>query len=266
VSLAKPPVAARPRAPRPRPRAGTASAETASDPAPAGQSPADPEYRPLDLSRLLESSRRKLSTEPDAKAPAKQTGRSPAVLRRLLRIAVLVGIAAGAALLLRAFVVAPYYIPSGSMEPTLHGCANCNDDHILIDKISYRFHPPQQSDIVVFAAPPGAGLPDKVLVKRVVGLPGQHLALRHGYVYINGKRLEEPYLNRAFLRKECGPGGPSTPETGRSRWTIPSGDVFVMGDNRCNSTDSRAFGPIPDSSIIGRAFAIIWPLGRIRLL
>jgi signal peptidase I len=152
------------------------------------------------------------------------------------------------------------------MEPTLHGCANCNDDHILIDKISYRFHPPQQSDIVVFAAPPGAGLPDKVLVKRVVGLPGQHLALRHGYVYINGKRLEEPYLNRAFLRKECGPGGPSTPETGRSRWTIPSGDVFVMGDNRCNSTDSRAFGPIPDSSIIGRAFAIIWPLGRIRLL
>lgn len=182
------------------------------------------------------------------------------VVRRVVRIAVLLAIAAVAALVLRIFVVAPYYIPSGSMEPTLHGCAHCNDDHILIDKISYRFHAPQVGDIVVFNRPPQVKLPDPVLVKRVIGLPGDHLVLRRGLVYIDGKRLREPYLN-----KKCGPR-PTRPTNGRSHWTIPRGDVFVMGDNRCDSYDSRDFGPIPESSIIGRAFAIVWPLNRIRLL
>ncbi len=83
------------------------------------------------------------------------------------------------------------------------------------------------------------------------------MALRDGLVFVNGKRLEENYL-----RKACGPR-PSRPEIGTSRWRIPAGDVFVMGDNRCDSTDSRTFGPIPESSIVGRAFAIIWPLKRI---
>jgi signal peptidase I len=197
------------------------------------------------------------AAEKEPETPNRQ--RSLAV-RRTVRIAVLLAIAAVAALMLRLFVVAPYYIPSGSMEPTLHGCAHCNDDHILIDKISYHFHAPQEGDIVVFNRPPHAETQDPVLVKRVIGLPGDHLALRDGRVYIDGKRLVEPYLD-----KKCGPR-PTRPTTGRTRWTVPHDDVFVMGDNRCDSLDSRDFGPIPESLIIGRAFAIVWPLNRIRLL
>jgi signal peptidase I len=200
------------------------------------------------------------SSEPTSAEQQTSAPRRSAVLRRTVRIAVLLAIAAAAAIVLRVFVVAPYYIPSGSMEPTLHGCAHCDDDHILIDKVSYHFHGPQEGDIVVFHRPPRAQTQDKVLVKRVIGLPGDHLTLRRGLVYINGKRLAEPYLD-----KKCGPR-PSRPDTGRRRWTIPRDDVFVMGDNRCDSLDSRDFGPIRESSIIGRAFAIVWPLGRIRLL
>ena len=112
-------------------------------------------------------------------------------------------------LLLRTYVVAPYYIPSESMEPTLHGCTGCNDDHVLVDKFSYRLHDPHQSDIVVFTRPPAAQTTDHVLIKRVIGLPGDRVVLKHGNVYINGKRLKEPYV-----RKACGPH-PTRPETGQ---------------------------------------------------
>jgi signal peptidase I len=189
-----------------------------------------------------------------------------AVLRRVVRLTVLLAIAAIAAFLLRAFVVSPYYIPSGSMEPTLHGCKHCDDDRVLVDKISYHFHSPQRGDIIVFGKPPGVHTPDSVLIKRVIGLPGDRVALRHGQVFINHKRLKESYLDHTFLRRRCGLGPWTAPETSRSRWKIPAGDVFVLGDNRCDSTDSRTFGPIPESSIVGRAFLIVWPLSRITLL
>jgi signal peptidase I len=113
---------------------------------------------------------------------------------------------------------------------------------------------------VVFHRPPGIAVQESVLIKRVIGLPGDQVVLKNGRVYINGGLLDEPYV-----RSACGPR-PSLPHTTTSRWTIPDNEVFVMGDNRCDSTDSRDFGPIKSSSIIGRAFAIIWPLGRIRML
>jgi signal peptidase I len=169
-------------------------------------------------------------------------------------------IVAATVVLLRTFVVQPYYIPSESMEPTLHGCKGCNDDHVLVDKISYRAHDVHPGDIVVFHRPKNASTDEAILIKRVIATAGDVLQLRQGEVLVDGRRLDEPYLD-----KGCGPRS-THPLTSRTRWKIPSGDVFVMGDNRCDSYDSRAFGPIPTSSIVGRAFAIIWPLNRLRSL
>jgi len=190
---------------------------------------------------------------------------SPKTARALIRMGVIVLIAALAAVLLRTFVVSPYYIPSESMEPTLHGCSGCNNDHVLVDKLSYRLHSPHQGDIVVFHRPKSISaqeIPDSVLIKRVIGLPGDKVTLRGGQVYINDLLLHESYVDH----KKCG-NNPSVPgPSGTTSWLVPSNDVFVMGDHRCDSVDSRYFGPISESSIIGRAFMIIYPFNRIRLL
>lgn len=245
-----------PRRRRPKPPGSRPAPAPGPQPDPASTSaPKSP-----DISRFLEASEPQPDDDDDEQKPSATAQNTRKALRVLLRIAVIVAIAVGAALLLRTYVVAPYYIPSESMEPTLHGCTGCDDDHVLVDKISYRLHDPHQSDIVVFTRPPAAKTTDHVLIKRVIGLPGDRVVLKHGNVYVNGKRLKEPYV-----RKACGPH-PTRPETGQSRWQVPKGDLFVLGDNRCDSMDSREFGPITESSVVGRAFAIIWPLGRIGLL
>ncbi|MEO9138540.1 MAG: signal peptidase I [Jatrophihabitans sp.] len=194
-------------------------------------------------------------------------GRKPSALssfwkrwrRGLVKLVVLAAVAAVAATLLRIFVLAPYYIPSESMEPTLHGCTGCDNDHVLVDKISYRFHDPRQSDIVVFDKPKGVVVPagEDVLIKRVIALPGDTIAIKKGRVIVNGALLKESYLNKD---KSC------YPSTNMVTRTVPANRVFVMGDNRCNSTDSRVFGTIPESAIVGRAWLIIWPLKRIGTL
>ena len=172
-------------------------------------------------------------------------------------------IAVGAALLLRTFVVEPYYVPSQSMEPTLHGCKGCNDDHVLVEKLSYLFHDPQPGDIVVFNRPSTWKVPDQVLIKRVIGVPGDRIKLQDGKVYRNGARLDESYVNQ-----KCR-GGTRTPNGSPKKKVyarVPNGDLFVMGDNRCDSEDSRYFGVVPQSAVIGRAFLIIWPFHRIHSL
>ncbi|MBN9620451.1 MAG: signal peptidase I [Actinobacteria bacterium] len=188
-----------------------------------------------------------------------RSGRGSRLRRTLVRSVAIVAVAVLAAVLLRAFVVQPYYIPSASMEPTLHGCPTCNDDRVLVDKFSYRIHSPRVRDIVVFHRPPGVSA-ESVLIKRIVALGGDVVQLRDGDLYVNGLQVDEPYINKA-----CGAHA-TRPLTNVSRWVVPANDVFVMGDNRCDSLDSRSFGPIPVSSIIGRAFAIVWPLKRARLL
>ena len=165
-------------------------------------------------------------------------------------------IVAAAAVTLRAYVVAPYYIPSASMEPTLKGGDGVTDDRILVDKITYRIHDPHQGDIVVFDRPDTWTVNDKTLVKRIIGLPGDVVSLRSGLVYVNGVRLTEDYVNKA-----CGAAA-TKPLTRTSQWKVPMDDYFVMGDNRCNSADSREFGPVPDDKIVGRVFVIVWPLSR----
>jgi signal peptidase I len=141
------------------------------------------------------------------------------------------------------------------MEPTLHGCGGCQPDRLLVDKLSYRLHAVHRGDVVVFHRPTGAPIEDTNLVKRVVGLPGDMLTASQGVVYINSRPLTEPYVNIACNgTRDFGPT------------TVPAGDVFVMGDNRCDSLDSRSFGPVPQSLIVGRAFVIVWPLNRIHWL
>jgi signal peptidase I len=171
---------------------------------------------------------------------------------------VIVVVATTAALLLRAFVVAPYFIPSASMEPTLHGCSGCNNDRVLVNKLSYRIHSIHRGDVVVFHRPKTWQVSDKVLIKRVIGLPGEVLTTRKGIVYVDGLELAEPYLDR-----HCPSGTVGLPA---KSVTVPPDTAFVMGDNRCDSSDSRRFGAIPESSVIGRAFVTIWPFGRMHWL
>jgi signal peptidase I len=155
-----------------------------------------------------------------------------------------------AAVGLRTFVVQPFYIPSGSMEPTL-----IVGDKVLVNKLSYDFHSVHRGDVIVFKKPPNDFSPGiKDLIKRVIGLPGETISARDGSVYINGQKLKESWL----------PKGVTTADFGPVR--IPSGQYFVMGDNRGDSADSRVFGPITKNLIIGRAFLLVWPPSRIKFL
>jgi signal peptidase I len=178
------------------------------------------------------------------------------------------------ALLIKTFLVQAFYIPSESMDPTLRV-----GDRVLVNKLAYMFNPPSRGDVIVFANPSpgpppqrnpfsaffhwvaeGLGLAppdDEDFIKRVIGLPGDVIEQRQGVMYVNGNRLDEPYL--------------TTPRGGDNRtqgpWTVKKGHVFVMGDNRPNSNDSRVsqrsggLGQIPFDRIVGKAFVIIWPPG-----
>lgn len=163
--------------------------------------------------------------------------------------------ALGLAFLLRTFVVQTYSIPSVSMVPTL-----MVGDRILVDKLSYDFHAVHRGDVVVFATPPKE-LPIlnvKDLVKRVIGLPGETISSGlHGEVFINGKLIDQPWLTKS-ARENPGPA--------IVKQKIPPGQIFVMGDNRGSSDDSRYFGTVPESLIVGRAVLGFWPLSRIHWL
>jgi signal peptidase I len=174
--------------------------------------------------------------------------------RTLVEYAVLAVVAVAVALLIQAFLVKPYRIPSESMENTL-----LIGDRVLVDRISWRFTEPQRGEITVFH-PPFSG---PVLIKRIIGMPGDVISLRDGYVYINGVRLNEPYVRRIGGRQE-----PTDPFTNGLAWSlqqpyhVPAGTYFMMGDNRTDSGDSREFGPVPRGQLVGHAFWRYWPPGR----
>lgn len=149
------------------------------------------------------------------------------------------------ALILRGFVVDSIVVQGYSMEPGLqHG------ERILVNKLVYRFRPPGRGDIVVFRYPLD---PSRDFIKRVIGRPGDILEVRDGQVFINNHSLEEPYV-RSLGSTNLGPQ------------VVPEGTLFVLGDNRTNSEDSRYFGPIPEKSLKGKAFLIFWPPSGIRIL
>jgi signal peptidase I len=182
----------------------------------------------------------------------------PARSSRWLREGIVVVVVAVlVAVLLRTFVVQTFYIPSGSMEPTLQ-----IGDRILVDKLSYDLHGVHRGDIVVFGRPPAenCGGPEvNDLVKRVVGLPGDVLTLSGGYVYADGRRLDESWLPSSEQGiTTAGPTGTSYDLAHAYR--VPANDYFVMGDNRTDSCDSRYWGPIPRSLIVGKVSLRVWPL------
>ena len=164
----------------------------------------------------------------------------------------------------RTFVAQAYYIPSASMTPQLEV-----NDRVVVSKLAYDLHDPRRGDIVVFDAPPGLPAPPdhasapirfirrlfqpstQEYIKRVVALPGERVEGRQGRVLVDGKRLVEPYL----------PPGTSTATFAPT--VVPAGRLWVMGDNRSNSSDSRVFGTIARSSVVGRAMVRAWPPGRI---
>jgi len=202
----------------------------------------------------------------DERADGGGRGRHRAPVNRGRRWAietvVVVAVAVVVAVLLRTFLVATYSIPSGSMEPTLQ-----IGDRILVDKLSYHLHGIGRGDIIVFSTPPDehcAGAPVPDLVKRVIGLSGDTVSLLQGKVYVNGKLLAQPWLPAA-TRHETTPGPPGTAYSLSQPFKVPSGDVYVMGDNRTLSCDSRYWGPIKTSTIVGQVDLRIWPITRFHL-
>jgi signal peptidase I len=179
-------------------------------------------------------------------------------VRRALLMVVVVVLALLAA---EHWVARPYRIASASMEPALHcgrpapGCRAGTADIVLADRLSRR---PHRGDIVVARATAAARRrcgSGAALVKRVVGLPGETLAERDGFVSVGGRRLREPYLD-LFRRDHAPP----------RIWRVPPGAYFLLGDDRAGSCDSRTFGAVPRRDIVGRAVLVVWPPGRLRSL
>jgi len=163
------------------------------------------------------------------------------------------------AVVVKVFLLQAFYIPSLSMYPTLH-----EGDRVLVNKLSYRLHDVNRGDIVVFERPASetsSNIPD--LIKRVVGLPGESIVIDGGSVYVDNRKLDESYLPAGTVTS-----AQSAPYkcTVQAPCVVPQGSVWVMGDNRPDSKDSRYFGPIPESTIVGRAFVRVWPFGRFGLL
>jgi signal peptidase I len=195
----------------------------------------------------------------DEQGPATQDKEPSA--RWIVELVGVVVVAILVAVLLRTFVVATYSIPSGSMEPTLK-----IGDRIVVDKLSYHLHGVDRGDIVVFSTPPTencAGPPVSDLVKRVIGLPGETISLVDGYVSINGHLLPEPFLPPNVRDDTYPPPSVTAPYSLHEAYRIPAGEVYVMGDNRPESCDSRYWGPIRESTIVGKVDMRIWPVSRI---
>ncbi len=143
------------------------------------------------------------------------------------------------AVLINLFLAQATRVYGSSMEPNLH-----TDQRLVVEKVSYRLHGPHRGDVVVLRLPERG---PELLIKRVIGLPGETIEVRDGTVYINHQPLEEPYM----VRSANGSYGPTI---------IPKGNVFVMGDNRGASNDSRVFGPVPLERVVGRAWVSYWPI------
>jgi signal peptidase I len=152
-------------------------------------------------------------------------------------------IALGLATVIIIFLYQPVKVEGTSMAPLL-----TDQERIFINKFVYRFEPIERGDVVVFWYPLDRS---KSFIKRVVGLPGETVEIRQGHVYVNGRRLEEPYVPPQFA--DAGTYGPMR---------VPSDEYFVMGDHRASSNDSRVFGPVPSRYIYGKAVFAYWPVDR----
>lgn len=190
--------------------------------------------------------------------------RLPQPYRTIVDWLVTIGAAIVVVLVFEAEVAKPYRIPSSSMEPTLHcaqpaqGCRGTSDDRVIALRLAYDFESPARGQMVVFKTPAAAskcGGQDggTTFVKRLIGLPGDHVRERHGSIFINGKALSEPYVTPAERDHESG------------SWYVPKGRYFFLGDNRSDSCDSRVWGTVPRADLIGPVIFRYWPPDRIGL-
>ena len=156
------------------------------------------------------------------------------------------------------FIAQPYQVQQNSMERTLEP-----GQYVLVDKLTPRWDAYKRGDVVVFTPPALRTSDPTPFIKRVIGLPGDKVEIKDdGIVYVNGAALDEPYT----YKNAAGINEQTQPITDTTTWTVPAGDLFVMGDHRQKSADSRAFGPIPESQVIGRAFLRYWPISAFGIL
>jgi signal peptidase I len=189
------------------------------------------------------------STEPTLE-PKSKSAKKADLWRNLKENSTTVFIALALALVIRLFIAEPRYIPSESMFPTL-----ATGDRLVIEKVGYKFHPPDKGDIIVFQPPEMLRLignfeKSQAFIKRAIAQSGETVAVNNGVVYVNEQPLTENYIA-------------APPEYELIPVTVPEGQLFVMGDNRNNSNDSHVWGFLPAENVIGRAVFRFWPLGRI---
>lgn len=200
---------------------------------------------------------------------AEGEGKKKPVSRRSFwkELPILILVALVVAILIKTFLVQVFWIPSGSMRDTL-----IEGDRVVVNKLAYRLGEPHRGDVIVFDNPEaastdgetvfgallrhvveslGVSSPDTVLIKRVVAVGGETVEIRGGRVYVDGVAIDEPYVREGSTMPDFGP------------MAVDPGYVFVMGDNRNSSTDSRVFGPIPEKRIVGKAFLRVWPPSRL---
>lgn len=196
------------------------------------------------------------SGPPEGHPRSSHAGRSA-----LVEWLVIVVVALAAALLVKTFAVQAFFIPSQSMEPTLQ-----RGDRVLVDKLANDFGAVNTGDVIVFRRPPSDPSPIDDLIKRVIAGPGQSIYVANCKVYVNGIELSQPYLPKGWENPSSeyctvwdAPGMLDLPDP----YTVPAGHYFVMGDNRKDSDDSRYWGPVPASYVVGVAFVRMWPLSRL---
>jgi signal peptidase I len=188
--------------------------------------------------------------------------RLPRPWRKVADWTITIAVAIVLVLVFEAEVAKPYRIPTSSMEPALHcakpgfGCLASASDRVIANRLAYVFGDPVRGQIVVFTAPPTAakchpGDAGGTFVKRLIGMPGDAVTERNGYISVNGRPLAEPYVEPALRDHESG------------SWTVRAGHYFFMGDDRINSCDSPTWGSVPRSSLIGPVVATYWPPTRI---
>lgn len=271
-----------PRTLAPKTRSAANDERPLLDPEPAGEAPhrprkagrpaPDPVPQATQVFEPEPEPGRKVARRERKKVEALKQQQQQTLFQWFKEVALLGVVAVGAAVLMTTYLVQAFFIPSISMENTL-----LVDDRVLVNKAVYRFSEPAYRDLVVFlspdgtAAPPPADTPyarfiDRVaigiglksseqdLIKRVIATEGQTVEVRVGLVFVDGAQLNEPYRKDDIPMRDF----PAT--------VVPDNHVFVLGDNRSNSADSRSFGPVDESTIIGKAFARIWPLDRIEML
>lgn len=182
--------------------------------------------------------------------------------RLLFDYGVTILVAVLVAILVQSFVVKPYLIPSTSMADTL-----VPGQRVLVDRLIYDFTAVHRGDIIVFRGPQP---PHEVMIKRVVGLPGDVLSIRGGRLFVNGEPAPDSFVDKVSgVTEPTTPPDPAVMTTPGAPWAltrpyrVPAGCYFVMGDNRTDSDDSRYWGTVPRDDIIGQAFFTYWPLGRI---